>query len=273
MALNVLAFTFGIMGNIISFIVFLAPVPTFVRICKKKSIEGFQSLPYVSALFSAMLWIYYALQKDGSGFLLITINAVGCFIETIYIILFITYANKKARISTLKVLGLLNFLGFAAIILVCELLTKKSNREKVLGGICVGFSVCVFAAPLSIMRVVIRTKSVEFMPFSLSLFLTLSAITWLFYGLAIKDFYVALPNILGAFLGAVQMILYIIFKYYKAPKVDDTEKPKTVQDHSIDMVKLASTTPVSGDMTVHPQTHAGDLEGQMEKKVTNQIQT
>lgn len=86
-------------------------------------------------------------------------------------------------------------------------------------------------------------------------------------------FLLKLPNILGAFLGAVQMILYIIFKYYKAPKVDDTEKPKTVQDHSIDMVKLASTTPVSGDMTVHPQTHAGDLEGQMEKKVTNQIQT
>lgn len=72
--------------------------PTFVRICKKKSIEGFESLPYVSALFSAMLWIYYAMQKDGAGFLLITINAVGCFIETIYIILFITYANKKARV-------------------------------------------------------------------------------------------------------------------------------------------------------------------------------
>ncbi|KAF3499718.1 hypothetical protein F2Q69_00042972 [Brassica cretica] len=105
---NVWAFVFGIMvimflrcnfsGNIISFVVFLAPVPTFVRICKKKSTEGFQSLPYLSALFSALLWIYYAMQKDGSGLLLITINAVGCFIETIYIVLFITYANKKTRV-------------------------------------------------------------------------------------------------------------------------------------------------------------------------------
>ncbi|XP_010442559.1 PREDICTED: bidirectional sugar transporter SWEET13-like [Camelina sativa] len=250
---NVWAFVFGIMGNIISFIVFLAPVPTFIRIVKKKSTEGFQSLPYLSAIFSAMLWIYYAMQKDGSGFLLITINAVGCVIETIYIVLFVTYANKKTRISTLKVLGLLNFLGFAVIVLVCELLTKGSTREKVLGGICVGFSVSVFAAPLSIMRVVVRTRSVEFMPFSLSLFLTLSAVTWLFYGLAIKDFYVALPNVLGAFLGAVQMILYIIFKYYKTPVAQKTDKSKAVaSEYSIDIAKLTTITPGPiSDSTVH----------------------
>ncbi|CAA7052701.1 unnamed protein product [Microthlaspi erraticum] len=265
---NVLAFVFGIMGNIISFVVFLAPVPTFVRICKKKSTEGFQSLPYVSALFSAMLWIYYAMQKDGSGFLLITINSVGCFIETIYIILFVTYANKKTRISTLKVLGLLNFLGFATIVLVCELLTKGSTREKVLGGICVGFSVIVFAAPLSIMRLVVRTRSVEFMPFSLSLFLTLSAVTWLFYGLAIKDFYVALPNVLGAFLGAVQMILYIIFKYYKTPVAEKTGKPKTVFDHSIDITRLTNVMPGPiSDSAVYPP-HASNNVPETQIQVT-----
>ena len=77
---------------------------------------------------------------------------------------------------------------------------------------------------------------------------------------------------MGAFLGAVQMILYIIYKYYKAPKTDDTEKPKTVSGHSIDMVKLAST-PASGDLKAPPQTHGGDLEGQIEKEMANQIQT
>lgn len=82
-----------------------------------------------------------------------------------------------------------------------------------------------------------------------------------------------LPNILGAFLGAVQMILYVIFKYYKAPVVDEAEKPKTVSDHSINMVKLSST-PASGDLTVQPQTnpvktHGGDLEDQMDKKMSN----
>lgn len=73
--------------------------PTFYKIYKKKSAEGYQPLPYVVALFSAMLWIYYALLKTKATFL-ITINSFGCVIETIYILLFLYYAPRKSRVSS-----------------------------------------------------------------------------------------------------------------------------------------------------------------------------
>lgn len=224
------AFAFGLLGNLVSFMVYLAPIPTFYRIHKKKSTEGFQSLPYVVALFSAMLWIYYAFIKTNE-YLLITINTFGCFVETIYIVMFLTYAPKKAKVQTAKVFMLLNVGLFSLIVLSTLLLAKGASRQKLLGWICVGFAVSVFAAPLSIIRLVIKTKSVEFMPFGLSFFLTLSAIIWFSYGFLIKDIYVAIPNILGFSFGVVQMILYIIYKDVKVLK-DELELPEQMVDAS-----------------------------------------
>ncbi|KAJ1275609.1 hypothetical protein BS78_05G148200 [Paspalum vaginatum] len=205
-----LAFAFGLLGNIISFMTYLAPLPTFYRIYKNKSTEGFQSVPYVVALFSAMLWIYYALLKSDE-FLLITINSAGCVIETLYIVVYLAYAPKKARLFTAKILLLLNVGVFGLILLLTLLLAAGQNRVVLLGWVCVGFSVSVFVAPLTIIRQVVRTRSVEFMPFSLSLSLTVSAIVWFLYGLLIKDKYVALPNVLGFTFGVIQMGLYALY--------------------------------------------------------------
>ncbi|CAJ2656425.1 unnamed protein product [Trifolium pratense] len=187
-------------------------ISTFYRVYKKKSTEGFQSLPYLVALFSSMLWLYYAyLKKD--AFLLITINSFGCVVETIYIILYIIYAPRDARNLTFKLLSAMNVGSFALILLVTNYVVHDSLlRVQVLGWICVSLSVSVFAAPLSIVAQVVRTKSVEFMPFNLSFTLTLSATMWFGYGLFLKDICIALPNVLGFGLGLLQMVVYAIYR-------------------------------------------------------------
>ncbi|XP_076892269.1 bidirectional sugar transporter SWEET9-like [Bidens hawaiensis] len=210
---HLLASIFGILGNIISFCVFLAPLPTFYKIYKKKSTEGFQSVPYSVALFSCMLLLYYGNLKTENGMMIITINSVGCAIETAYLIAFLIYATREALKSTLKLVVLFNILSFALIVVTTWFAVEKPHkREAVVGWICAVFSVCVFAAPLSIMRLVIRTKSVEYMPFSLSFFLTICAVMWFFYGFLIKDYFVATPNVLGFLFGVTQMVLYLIYK-------------------------------------------------------------
>nr|GLL23548.1 bidirectional sugar transporter SWEET12-like [Ipomoea trifida] len=149
-------FAFGVLGNIISFIVFLSPLPTFYQIYKKKSAEGYQSIPYVVALFSSMLWIYYALLKSNAT-LLITINSFGCVVETIYIGFYIYYASKKARVQTIKMLVLLVIVGFGAVALVSQFLFKGAIvRAQVVGWVCLVFSLCVFVAPLCIVVIIIN---------------------------------------------------------------------------------------------------------------------
>ncbi|KAK3139767.1 hypothetical protein QOZ80_5AG0389800 [Eleusine coracana subsp. coracana] len=253
------AFAFGLLGNIISFTTFLAPIPTFYRIYKSKSTEGFQSVPYVVALFSSMLWIFYALIKTGED-LLITINVTGIVIESIYIILYFVYAPRKAKLFTAKIMLGLNVGFFGLILMVTLLLFNGDKRVVMLGWVCVAFSVSVFVAPLSIIKRVIRTRSVEYMPFSLSLSLTLSAIVWFLYGLLIKDKYVALPNILGFIFGVVQMALYMFYMNKTTVvqgKEANTKLPVGTEEHVVNIPKLSPVL-TENSSEVHPVTEMGN---------------
>ncbi|GFQ02323.1 bidirectional sugar transporter nec1 [Phtheirospermum japonicum] len=189
-------------------------MPTFYRIIKNKSTGGFQSIPYAVALFSAMLYLYYAFLKD-KAIILITINTVGFFMEFTYLTIYMIYATRQSRVFTTKMLLLFNVSSLGIIIATTYFFAKGSLRLKIVGWICAIFSVSVFAAPLSIMRQVIKTKSVEFMPFSLSFFLTICSVVWFFYGFLISDYYIAAPNILGFTFGIVQMGLYAVYKNKK----------------------------------------------------------
>ncbi|CAK7336779.1 unnamed protein product [Dovyalis caffra] len=240
-------FVFGLLGNIISCLVCLAPLPTFYQICKKKTSEGFQSIPYVIALFSAMLWLFYAIFKD-DAILLITINSFTFFIEIGYLVVYLFYATKKDKILTFKLLLLFNVFGFGLICVVTLFLTQGQKRVHFLGWICMIFSLCVFVAPLFIVGKVIKTKSVEFMPFSLSFFLTLSAVMWFFYGYLKKDQFVAVPNILGLLFGILQMVLYMIYRNPKKVVVVDPKLQLEISEHVVDLGKLGAT--ICSEITV-----------------------
>ncbi|RXH85646.1 hypothetical protein DVH24_009467 [Malus domestica] len=147
---------------------------------------------------------------------------------------FIIFAPERERA---KILGLFTAVLalFSAVALVSLFALHDKTRKLFCGLTATVFAIIMFSSPLSIMSTVVRTKSVEFMPFFLSLFSFLCGTSWFIYGLLGRDPFVAIPNGCGSGLGALQLILYFIYRDNKG-KGSGTTKPNgaaTTADESI----------------------------------------
>ncbi|XVF39140.1 hypothetical protein PTKIN_Ptkin01aG0011900 [Pterospermum kingtungense] len=222
--MDVLHFLFGLFGNATALFLFLSPTITFKRIIRSKSTEQFSGIPYVMTLLNCLLSAWYGLPFVSKNNLLVsTINGTGAAIESIYVLIFIFYAPKKEKA---KILGLFTFVlaVFSAVALISLFALQGSHRKLFCGLAATIFSIIMYASPLSIMRMVIKTKSVEFMPFFLSLFVFLCGTSWFVYGLLGRDAFVAIPNGFGCGLGTMQLILYFIYRNNKGSK-EEAKKP------------------------------------------------
>lgn len=229
---NVVHFVIGIFGNAFALFLFLAPLITFKRIVKKRSTEQFSGVPYVMTLLNCLLSAWYGMPFVSPNNLLVsTINGTGAVIETVYVIIFIIFALKKEKT---KILGLfILVLSVFGVVVVVSLFALHGKGRKLFCGIAATvFSIIMYGSPLTIIRLVIKTKSVEFMPFFLSLFVFLCGTSWFIFGLLGKDPFVAIPNGFGCGLGAVQLILYAIYRNNKGEG-----KKGAVDDASLEMEK------------------------------------
>ncbi|KAG6657966.1 bidirectional sugar transporter SWEET1-like [Carya illinoinensis] len=248
-------FLFGIFGNITALFLFLAPIITFKRIIQNKGTEKFSGVPYVMTLLNCLLSAWYGLPFVSPNNLLVsTINGSGAAIELIYVAIFLIYAPKREKA---KIFGIFSFvvLVFSIVALVSLLALKAGNTRGMFCGFAASiFSIIMYASPLSIMRTVIKTKSVEFMPFFLSLSVFLCGTSWFVFGLLGRDPFVFVQNGLGCGLGLAQLILYFIYRGNKAtatvepidiepaetglPKEDKDQSQSNVSEAQVDRLEL-----------------------------------
>ncbi|KAH6819062.1 Nodulin MtN3 family protein [Perilla frutescens var. frutescens] len=219
-----LVFLVGGIGNIISILMFLSPGKTFVRIVKNKSTEEFESLPYICTLLSSSLWVYYGLIRPGS-YLVSTVNGFGVVIEIVFVALFLAYAPPNNKVKTWILVGILNVGFLAAALLATYFLLDGDQRIDAIGLLSSGLNIIMYASPLSAMKRVVTTKSAEYMPFLLSFFLFLNGGIWTFYAILVQDWFLGVPNSIGFMLGAVQLVLYAIYRNPKpSPDFDIQQK-------------------------------------------------
>ncbi|KAH1083681.1 hypothetical protein J1N35_023442 [Gossypium stocksii] len=218
-----LSFIIGIIGNIISILVFASPIKTFWWVVKKKSTENYKGVPYITTFLSTSLWTFYGIMNP-DGLLVVTVNGAGAIFQLIYVILFLLYAPKDKKVKTAKLVAILDVGFLGAVIVVTLLAFHGTMRLTFVGIICAGLTIGMYASPLSVMRTVIKTKSVEYMPFLLSFFLFLNAGVWSAYALLVKDIYIGVPNAIGFILGSAQLILYLMYNNKKSAEAIEEEE-------------------------------------------------
>ncbi|KAK8462033.1 hypothetical protein SEVIR_1G134400v4 [Setaria viridis] len=202
-------------GNGTALVLFPSPVPTFIRIWKKGSVEQYSPVPYVATLLNCMMWVLYGLPLvHPHSMLVITINGTGMAIELTYVTLFLLYSTGAARRKVLLLLAAEVAFISAVAALVLSLAHTHERRSMIVGILCVLFGTGMYAAPLSVIKMVIQTKSVEYMPLFLSLASLGNGICWTTYALIRFDLYITIPNGLGALFAVAQLIL--LATYYKS---------------------------------------------------------
>ncbi|KAF3332612.1 bidirectional sugar transporter SWEET4-like protein [Carex littledalei] len=161
------------------------------------------------------MWVLYGLPiVHPHSILVITINGAGMLIEISYILLFILYSQGRTRLQVL-LMFVASIISVAVIAsLVIMLAHTHERRSMIVGIICVVLCIIMYAAPLFVMKMVIQTRSVEYMPLFLSLASFFNGVCWTAYALIRFDPYIIIPNGLGVALASAQLLLYAI--YYKS---------------------------------------------------------
>ncbi|XP_070048241.1 bidirectional sugar transporter SWEET7-like [Nicotiana tomentosiformis] len=208
-------FVVGVIGNIIAFILFVSPLPTIINICKKKSVEQFSPMLYLATFLHCGIRILYALPYvQPHKIHVLTTHATGSSVEVVFLILFSLYSERNKRIKIFLI-----FLGeviFMISLTVPILTVVHEKRSVIVGIISIVTNILMYASPMTTMRRVIITKSVEYMPFLVSFSSLLCSSTWAAYALIRFDIYILISSIIGMLLSLIQLLLYAM--YYKSTK-------------------------------------------------------
>ncbi|XP_061350929.1 bidirectional sugar transporter SWEET4-like [Gastrolobium bilobum] len=189
--------------------------PTFIGISKKGSVEQYSAAPYLATLVNCMVWTLYGLPMvHPHSLLVVTINGSGCVIEIIYVTLFLIYSHRSKRLKVLLWLVVELIFIVALTVITLTMAHTVKERSSIVGTTCILFNIMMYASPL--MKLVITTKSVEYMPFFISLASFGNGVAWTTYALIRFDPFITIPNGLGTFFSVAQLILYAT--YYKSTK-------------------------------------------------------
>ena len=222
---EIIAAWLGFSGMGLALVLFLVPILTFKTIIKSRSTLEFDGSPYIFSLLNCGLWVIYATPSVTPNRMQpLIINSIGLVMEFMYCVIFTIYSTEREFKKKLGV-ALLFLFGIFVVVFVF-FADDTSAASPYLGWLGSGLNIAMYGSPLSVMRQVWYSQSVEYMPLHLSLATFFCSFMWFLYGVFINDLPISFCNICGVLLGICQLCLYHRVSKYPNLSLIDMDKLK-----------------------------------------------
>eukprot|EP00933_Yihiella_yeosuensis_P051031 TRINITY_DN48860_c0_g1_i1.p1 TRINITY_DN48860_c0_g1~~TRINITY_DN48860_c0_g1_i1.p1 ORF type:complete len:287 (-),score=-0.33 TRINITY_DN48860_c0_g1_i1:74-934(-) len=199
----------GPLGSFLAIVMFASAFPVMRDICRMRSVGEYSYFPYVVQILNCILWTTYSWADFDGGkmFWPLFANGIGLIITLTSLTIYTIYCAQPAKKAML--------LRSVPPLVLCAaygLFTVVNHTEEVVsiaGTVTMLINTLMTLGPCAGIGHAVRTRSVEFLPLSLGVSSLTCNIPWAFYGLAIANPNVWIPNVIGLFFGSAQVITYI----------------------------------------------------------------
>ncbi|KAJ8576303.1 hypothetical protein ON010_g2912 [Phytophthora cinnamomi] len=212
----------------------LSPYPDFRRIHAQKSTGEVRILPVLMLCCNCVLWGLYGLIS-GSYFPVMSINIFGTLTTVTFASVFYRWSTDRATLNKMAAgtgLGLLAVVAFTILAKTGAIPVSTDQLVEILGYCAVAINICLYAAPLQTMKLVVRTKSSASLPITMCVVNLFNGALWCVYAILKGDMFVLTPNSLGVAMCVVQVTLGVKYRP-KKQEIDEAEVIEVVAETQV----------------------------------------
>uniref|UniRef100_K3WP44 Sugar transporter SWEET1 n=1 Tax=Globisporangium ultimum (strain ATCC 200006 / CBS 805.95 / DAOM BR144) TaxID=431595 RepID=K3WP44_GLOUD len=209
---------FTVLTILSSIAVRISPLPDFYRVHKRRATGDVRVLPVVLLFVLCYTLVAYAYLVDNI-FPLFAVAIFGLFTCSGFIVVFYKWSNDRTYLHKLFAASAVVLALFTVyVVLAMTYVTHESDHEieNIVGIVTIVCGIAMFASPLAAIKNVLRTKSAASLPTTMCIVNLVNCCLWIGYTMVAYDFFVFLPNCLGALLSGVQVALCVIYRPSRA---------------------------------------------------------
>lgn len=196
-------------GGVIALLMFGSPLKAVFEVNRTKELGEMNPLPYVAMVANCVAWLLYGtLTHD---FYVYASNIFGLLLGFFYIFTTYKFAAEKAQDRMRNI-----FLGFVSFFLIIGIVSLAANMgyagtKQLWGAACVTVLGVYYVAPLSTVATVLKNRDSSSLHWPLCLMNVINGGLWFSYGLAIFDWFICLPNGIGAGFNILCLLMCFVF--------------------------------------------------------------